>query len=641
MKKIFSFILFLSTALFATAQARKTYDDTRWVNIITNPVPENIHLSAQLYQIALLAETDLAEANDRLLHSALRVRREDSTVNVEIVYRNDENAKDIKDKIDPKYLINAGFTIDQTWKNRASIWVKLDHLLRDVKKLSKDYYTFLVTKPPADDDAGPIAANSLGYKTSGGPAGGGKRVAVFDYGFAGLQTVINAGFAKAPAFVSLNGTTSNVAGVNIGGQEHGTSCVETIYDHAPDADYELYVVDNATERGNAVTSCIAHGVNVISMAVSEYNTGWADDSGPACAYANAAANGGLIFVTSAGNRATSHYEATFKDIVTPTNNRHEFSGTDEKNKLVDVVANGGSANSYLSWEIANNWDLDIAICRVSNDAVLANSATVGSTVSAYEFVSWTNNTGAAVSVYFRVTRRGGTVASPVKFEMFNTCGVDYQYMSIAGSTTSPSNSTSPNVVSVGAVVHDYFTEPSGTDDLIAGYSSQGPTNNNNLAPKITGPTNTTTTIYSGGIFSGTSCATANTAGALTAFWSANPYLDNTGVTQIVYRTSELYRDWGTAGDDYIYGHGGLRLYGWEPNLRYMFRTPANAAITNATRPYYKLSVAEANAPNGAKVVMLNSGGYTENGVYGGPPGNGSGKSILYVSPFTFPGNFGF
>ena len=634
MKKILFIILSLLPAVCLHAQ-HKGYDETRWQNIILEPVPVELKMSAQLYQLAKLAEADLAEANARLLNSTLRHRAADQTVNIEIVYRSDENLKDIKDKINTSYLKTAGFNIDLTWKNRASIWVKLDKLLSLATSLQKDYFIFQVVMPPADDQ-GPAAVNSTGYKTGGGPGGTGRRVAVFDYGFAGLQASINSGNAKAPAYVSLNGTPSTVAGVNIGGQEHGTACVETIYDHAPNANYELYVTDNATERGNAVNLCISHGVNVISMAISEYNTGWADDSGPACAYANAAANAGIIFCTSAGNRVFNHYEGLFKDAN--ANNRHEFSGTEERNRLMTAISAGSNTHCYLSWNTASGADYDIAICRFDNNVVLANAATVGTTAAAFEYVSWTNNTGAAVNVYFRVTKRSGVATN---IEMFTAGGIDYQFYQAAGSTTSPSNCTSPNVVSVGGADLAYFEEPSGTTDIILGYSGQGPTNSGNLAPKLTGPSLNTVFVYGGGVFSGTSSATANVAGAFTSFWSANPYLDATGVTQICYRTSTLYRDWGTAGADNIYGNGGMQLYSWEPNLRYMYRLPANVAVTNATRPFYNLSVAEANAPTDSKVILLNSGSFIENGVYGGPPGNGSGKKILYISPFPFDGKFGY
>ncbi|MEO7046002.1 MAG: hypothetical protein ABI091_11900 [Ferruginibacter sp.] len=633
MKKIFSFCLFIiiSTNLFAQEQ---NWNKDRWQQLLIKNAPANLKMSSQLYQLASLATSDKSEALNRIQHSQLRYDKTTNLINVEIIYRNDENIQKITDEINRDLLIKTGFKVTTTWKNRASAWVNIEDLLPFTQKLGKDYFVSIVLQQKADQEA-PALMNSLSYKTGAGPAGTGRRVAIFDYGFSDMTGSIAASTAKTPAYVGMGGTASTIAAVNTAGNEHGTACVETLYDHAPNATYELYANGNTTERGAAVASCIAHGVNVISQSLSEYNLGWFDNTGAACAYAQAAANAGILFFTSCGNRGTTHYEATFKDAN--SNNIHEFSGTDEKEKITTSLVNGDAATCYLSWNTTTGTDLDISVCRTSNNAVLATSNTRGTGVSAFETISWVNNTGVSVDVYFRVTKFSGPATT---FEMFSPISGVYQYQVAAGSNTSPSNSTDPNIVSAGALDYSDYDEPPGTSGLIADYSSQGPTNSGNLAPKLVGPTNTFTRIYGGG-FGGTSCSTANLAGAVTAFWSANDYLDARGAIQVCYRTAQLYRDWGATGIDNIYGNGGLYLYTWEPGLRYLYRLPENAAITNATKPFYSLSVAETNAPTNSKIIILNTGNYIETGLYGNGV-IGGGKNILYIAPFdTIPGNFGF
>lgn len=60
----------------------------------------------------------------------------------------------------------------------------------------------------------------------------------------------------------------------------------------------------------------------------------------------------------------------------------------------------------------------------------------------------------------------------------------------------------------------------------------------------------------------------------------------------MFRKAQLYKDWGTAGVDNVYGNGGLFLFSWAFNLRYMLRNAENGLTTNSTRPYFTLARAE-------------------------------------------------
>ncbi|RYZ30712.1 MAG: hypothetical protein EOP49_39670, partial [Sphingobacteriales bacterium] len=284
---------------------------------------------------------------------------------------------------------------------------------------------------------------------------------------------------------------------------------------------------------------------------------------------------------------------------------------------------------YLSWNNSAGTNFDLYIVRTSDNAILASSTNTGTGVAGYEYAEWTNN-GASIGVYFRIVRISGPATT---FEMFTHSAGEYQHATAAGSNTSPSNTTDLNVISVGAVSHTDWGQLSGVTGIIVDYSSQGPTNSGNIAPKICGPTNTYSWIYGTG-FSGTSCSTPNVAGAIISFWSANSTLDATGVRQVVFRMAQLYRDWGAAGNDNVYGYGGFYLYSWASNLRYLFRTSNNALITNASRPYYSMNVAQNLAPSNTTVIILNGGVYAETGLYGGTAALGLGKKILYRAPFV-------
>ncbi len=553
-------VLLLSITFGGFSQEENLSNNT----LLAPQIPESVRIDASLYQIGQTAIKSLTSAQSLTQSMDLRTRETDgqTLINVEIVYKNDYNATKIIDEINTAYLESLGFKVETQWKNRASIWVNASEIISKGSKLDKDYFMFAVHNIRHDNE-GPGLMNSSSYSGTGGS---GRRVAIFDSGFGSLSSASTNGHVPASfAYMWRNGSVVSTIASMSSGSIHGTACVETVFDHAPNATYELYDVGNNTEKGAAVTLCKAHGVDVISMSLSTYNTGWADNTGPACAAADDAGDNGILFFTSCGNRAETHWEGSFSD--SDNDSWHQFSGTDEGNNR--TVGNEGTVVAYLSWNPVVNSNYDVYLYRSDNNALLASSTNSGTT---FETASWTNNTGSSVNFYIAVKKVGS--ASPT-FELFShDDGTDYQYQVAAGSNTSPSNSTNNNVISIGAVPRTSYNSASGTSGIIASYSSQGPTNSGNLAPKAAAPTNTTTFVY-GGAFTGTSCATPNAAGMATAFWANHSYLDATGVRQILFKKADLYKDWGLSNSDNIYGNGGLFLYDYFANTRYLYRDGNN------------------------------------------------------------------
>lgn len=601
------------TLIFSLAISMAHSQDIKNVQLAEN-VPENVRIDATLYTIGKMAASNRAAAETQMTDNGLRMRtgsNGEKLINVEIVYKNDYAATKIEGEIDKNYLESLGFKVETLWKNRASVWINANEIMALGLKLDSKYFMFAVRKILFDNQ-GPANMNSNTYS---GVGGSGIRVAIIDGGFGSLSSAVSGGHCPTPAYMWRNGSQITTVASMSSGDVHGTACVETVFDHVPNSVFELYDVGNDTEKGAAVNLCQSHGVKVISMSLSTYNTGWADDTGAACVAANDAGSSGILFFTSCGNRAQTHWEGSFSDA--DSDNWHNWSGTDEQNNR---TANAGDyIRVSLSWNPVANSDYDVYIYRASDNAVLASSTNSGLT---FEDVGWTNTTGASVSFYIAVRKIGS--ASPT-FEIFShDDGSTYQYQVASGSNTSPSNSTNDNVLSVGAVPYTSYGSAAGTSGIIASYSSQGPTNSGNLAPAISSPTNTTTFVY-GGSFGGTSCATPNAAGMAAAFWSGNTYLDGTGVRQILLKKAQIYKDWGTTGVDYIYGNGGLFLYDYVANTRYMHRG-SNNTTGLTTRPFYTFSQAQTNTPTNGTVVIL-GGTYSENLVLG--TSGGLNKKITY------------
>lgn len=625
MKHKLSFFLFtslLTTGIYGQPES----PETAWRNIIRAETPGNLKISSSLYQLAKFAKAFPAEGLKKAADRKMRISDDHTRINVEIIYRKAENMMKIQDRIDIEVLKAAGLTPASTWKNRSSCWIDPALALDILAKLPADYYMEEVINFNLDNE-GPANTNSNGYRSGAAGGGAGIRIAIFDSEYGNLQNRINNGVAPNPAYVWKNGAASTVAGVNVGGT-HGTACVETIFDHAPNAAYEVYIVGNGTEMGAAINQCETNGVDIISHSMSRYNTGWYDNTGPYCDAVEDFIAQNRLFFTSSGNRAESHYEANYND--GDGDLWHQYIGADEQNTV--ILSETAYLGVELSWEPIANSDYDLYIYRSSDVSVVASSTNSGSTN--FESAGETLSAG----TYFISVKKKSAGNASARFEYFThqDGGVsDYTYRTAAGSNTSPSNTSSLNCISVGAVSTSVYGTAA---PAIASYSSQGPTNSGNLAPKMSSPTNTS---VQGGSFGGTSCATPNLAGMAAAFWSRHSYLDGTGVRQIIMRFAQLYKDWGTAGIDYVYGYGGGFLYEYATSNRFMLRSSENNAITNATRPFYNLQVAQNITPANNTVIILNSGNYNETGIYG-TAGTGTGKRILYRAPFSnVTGNVGF
>ncbi len=619
MKKTILFLLITGLTMSALLAQKG-----RWEEVLNQKVPSHLAMASCLYQISSYAEIATEEEVQSKIDNMQLLQRRDGKINVEILVGevpqiyDIEKLKNMRPLIDKAMLEEIGVEMDAATPVSVSAWIAPAQLESIASRLPQGYRMTEVYIPFEEDNEGPTDMFTNGY-APGGADGSGMTVAIIDGGFDTLLTAINNGVVAQPTFtLDYSGGGFDVFGQD-DGSVHGVGCYETAFDHAPGANFELYRVSNATHGFNAMWNCIIRGVNIISHSLSRYNTGWADNTGTAAWGANIAAASGILVFTSAGNRAQSHWQGNFND---PNNNLfHNWSGNDER--LDFSIPDTRAARLSMQWNDPNGSitdDYDLILVLANTNIVLASSLG-GST---FESITWTNNFGVTVNVQVMVLRKS---ANPAQFELFNhqDAGVtNFEYQVAGRSTTSPSNATLPNVISVGAVnTGANYASASGTGGLIAGYSSQGPTNSGTLTPDIVAPTATTTFAYNGG-FTGTSCSTPNAAGAAAAFWSAHPNYTADAVREVMFRKARLYADWGAANDDFVYGRGGIKYYPYFPNTVYIFRDLNNVAGSN-TMPYFNMEQADANGVAGGRGVFLGRA-YQQP-----PPGYIIKKPMVYVS----------
>jgi hypothetical protein len=445
---------------------------------------------------------------------------------------------------------------------------------------------------------GPAATGSKAYRIAGAD-GTGITIAVIDNRFAFLDSAQLSG--DAPPWEQIIDTFDfGGGGLTTGDYVHGTKCLEQVYDHAPGADYCLYRAKSGTNAATlteAINRAIDQDVDIISMSITYFNQGWEDGTGGACAAVEAAADLGIIVFAAAGNFARQHWRGPFTD--PGEDGMHNWDGPDEFNNV--TLNPGQSMPVYLQWDISGgvtNYDLYIydstgTVKKDSSknagntfeDLNYANSDTLNS-----EFVSIMVKkiSGGNADLQLFARRSGGSVAQTLE---------DYKS---GGSISSPANSLEPNVISVGAVHVDSFFYASGKDSIIRYYSSLGPSNSGQIKPELCAPTNCTTSLGTAG---GTSAATPNAAGTAAAFWSSAPYLNGDAVRYLLLEKAEIFKDWGVAGNDTIYGRGGLRLHTYHDNTIWVDRRYENTDGW-PWLPFYYVADAQSNAISGGRVVFL-------------------------------------
>lgn len=445
-----------------------------------------------------------------------------------------------------------GGYVDATWRNQHSAWLPISELAEMANSIDEDYYIRRPAEPYPDEvqSEAPFVTGVDEYHNAGYD-GAGVVIGVIDMGYYQLTPAENNGDIPPDPDQRID-TDYTGEGMESGTLTHGTGCTEIAYDMAPGAFFRLYRISNSTHLGLAVDDGIANGVNVWSHSLGWYNRGWHDDSGEPCIVANLASDNNQIFCTSAGNRARAHWQGFFVD--DDHDNLHEWSGGDEYNRTPEpgyYISNGGSFWLALQWNTdgadVDNYDLYLYDDE-NGGRLLASSENHGEN---NEFISYTNNSGNSEDYWVAVEYVSGDGA---EFELFSNLTRGFEFITSASSISSPANATGANVLSAGAVEVDIFDQP--RPDIMY-YSSRGPSNDGAIRPLITGPTNCAT--FSSGSFGGTSCAAPNIAGAAAVRWDFEPNPSAEAVRNYLLETAQAYKDWGSPGNDNIYGFGGLFL----------------------------------------------------------------------------------
>jgi hypothetical protein len=362
--------------------------------------------------------------------------------------------------------------------------------------------------------------------------------------------------------------------------DEGTAMLEIIYDLAPGAQLAFSGPRTSLEMIESIkfladSAFAGIGANIISDDLVFFDQPYFQDGPIAEAVKSAVANG-VTYFTSAGNRAQTHYEASYID-DTPGDdpggvNLHDFgaaSGGPSDSFMAVRIAPGGSVVAYLQWNDpfgGSTNDFDLYILDANADSVLVKSEdTQNGSQDPVEVVSWENNTAAEVVVNVAINRYQGATDRLLEMLFYGSSFSLQEYVVTAGSIN-PGQASTSSAIAVGAID---VSDP-GNDDAEP-FSSRGPVRHffpnpiTRLKPDIAATDGNLITGAGGfGVpddgdmrFFGTSAASPHAAAVAALIKSANPNLMPAQIAEALKTTAV---DLGPDGADNTFGAGRIDAY---------------------------------------------------------------------------------
>ncbi len=390
-----------------------------------------------------------------------------------------------------------------------------------------------------------VALTGASFYHSEGYNGSGVKVAVIDSGFGELSSAItNSELPNDVVKVDCTGSSCVSTDFSSETEKHGTGVAEIVYDMAPEAQLYLIKIGDSLDLMDAKNYSINNGIKIINNSQGFFNTNFYDGecwySNPVCT-ANDAYENGILWVTSAGNCANEHYEATFTD--SNDTGWHNVSDNDE---TINISANSGDTiKAYLTW---NAWpttdqDYDLYLYDSSINLVDSSLDRQTGTQPPTEYIIYS----VPVTDTYFLTIYKHSATTNHQLEVYS---YPHELTPSVASSSLSSPADADGAMAVGAI--DYVNWTTGPQEP---YSSQGPTNDGRTKPEICGPDGVSSYAY-GDSFFGTSAASPHVAGAAALILSIDP----------TYSVSQLWNalvssaiDMGSSGQDNIYGYGRLNL----------------------------------------------------------------------------------
>ncbi|QQS37024.1 MAG: S8 family serine peptidase [Ignavibacteriales bacterium] len=391
---------------------------------------------------------------------------------------------------------------------------------------------------------------------------------IFSYNGTGVNIgvvsdgVTNRSSSQGTGDLPADGSGLTVLNNSPGGNE-GTAILEILHDVVPGSNLFFHGIGtNTVSFNNAITNLVNAGCKIIGDDI-----GWIDQpffqDGTVASHIKSLINSNdIIYVTSAGNGAQSHYQGDFYPI--PSQPTQHFFGQGDSTSGFYMYANvpaNQNIRVVLQWNdqfgaSSNDYDLYIYRINANNSfALVARSEGIqNGTQDPIEFINWTRgNNPAQSNDYAIIVNKYSGVAKNLEVFLYPS-GSAFNYSnSIKPEDAIYGHAALNEVVSVGAV-------DQANPGVIEVFSSQGPSTitfplaETRLTPKVVG-TDFVSVTGAGGFptsFGGTSAAMPHIQGVLAQAWSKAVTFNASQIKQVLFDWSF---DLGSAGYDNIFGYG--------------------------------------------------------------------------------------
>lgn len=438
----------------------------------------------------------------------------------------------------------------------AAAWVQKDNIislaeLREVRNIRKVMPPIIHTGYYNSEGDGMLKSDIA--RTQLGADGTGVKIGIISDGVDNLSSSVSSG--DLPPNVTVLSNTR--------GGDEGTAMLEIVYDLAPNA--QLYFHDcgeTVLDFNNAIDALVASGCNIICDDIGWILEPFFEYGIVAQHISQVINNYGIIYVSSAGNDATEHFQGQFYNDGKGFSDFSYGTNPDVKGILMSIEP-GEHIDIVMQWDdpfggSSNDYDLcmfDI----VSGDCIAISDYTQDGNDDPLEVISVQNISGSYI--FAEIKAHAYKASQDKTLEIFCFRG-DFSdgNTNLVSADSIYGHPAVPEVLAVGAVHYD--------DGLIAEYSSRGPVTMRNKViqkPDICGIAGVQIS-GSGGFgywtdghtrFFGTSASAPHIAAVAAQIKSRFPWLSNNQVKQILKDTCV---DMGSSGFDTTYGNGLADTY---------------------------------------------------------------------------------
>ena len=348
---------------------------------------------------------------------------------------------------------------------------------------------------------------------------------------------------------------------NANSSRHGEFVSEIVYDMAPGATYWFINYHTTDEFGQAVD----YIANVLKPNIVVHSNsllfGRFDGSGWFAQKVNEAAAAGVLWVNSAGNYRTRHWEGAWTDAdgdgnldVPGDGNAFRVELAATSRPACDISWAGATSDPGSYYHLALYTDPELttpALDKTNQQPIQSN----GLSPLPDPHASMAPGAVSSPGPYYVAVRRIGT---PPTTNLTLFCRMDLSPTAQVTASSSPTPGDATGAFSVGAF--------DATTLLPEPYSSEGPTDDGRLKPDIAAPTNV---LITPGVpesdevnaCGGTSCAAPHVGGAAALLWS--DVAADGGAGSVAQRVRDRLvaqaLDVGAPGPDTVFGAGRLRL----------------------------------------------------------------------------------